>query len=279
MKRVKRRTRQVRGVSLVSGRTVRVQFEARDGPLTIGCPAWAAVAPNGALTRDAWHAFARGHTTHLAHGDIAVATVEHLASALAGLGLHAGLHVELVDNEVPFLDGAAATFVRVLGELGVPPSAPSLRVLKAGTVIVGTSIYTFARGDCVYIACELVSVHPLLVRDAVWDGTPDDYVQRIAPARTFLFEEDATQYLRDGVRAHVDPASIVIVGAGLHAQNTVDPAEPARHKLLDLLGDLYLHGGPPLGRISARAPGHAATHVAMREAIARGIVGVIHPPL
>jgi UDP-3-O-[3-hydroxymyristoyl] N-acetylglucosamine deacetylase len=48
--------------------------------------------------------------------------------------------------------------------------------------------------------------------------------------------------------------------------------EPARHKLLDLVGDLYLYGGPPRGRVRATRPGHGATHEAMRRALAEGLV-------
>ena len=48
--------------------------------------------------------------------------------------------------------------------------------------------------------------------------------------------------------------------------------EPARHKLLDLIGDLYLYGGPPIGTVTAFRPGHRVTHAVMREALARGIV-------
>jgi UDP-3-O-[3-hydroxymyristoyl] N-acetylglucosamine deacetylase len=258
---------QIRGTSLVSGRQALVQFERREGPLSIGCPAWGT-----GLMQDAWRIEVRGHTTHLEHRDVTVATVEHLASALAGLGIYQGLHIELLDNEVPFLDGAAATFARTLLDLALVGSQPRLRVAKAGTVTLNDSEYVFESGSCVYVACELLTQHPGLIREAAWDGTRADYMGRIAPARTFLFEKDALQYLRDGVRAHVDPGSVVIIGEQLHATQPVDPSEPVRHKLLDLIGDLYLHGGPPVGRLLVRGPGHAATLAAMAMARERGIV-------
>jgi len=66
---------------------------------------------------------------------------------------------------------------------------------------------------------------------------------------------------------------LVVADDAIHASGAAfSRDEPARHKLLDLAGDLYLYGGPPEGELSARRPGHAATHEAVRRALAQGIL-------
>ncbi|MFO0670222.1 MAG: UDP-3-O-acyl-N-acetylglucosamine deacetylase [Polyangiaceae bacterium] len=99
-------------------------------------------------------------------------------------------------------------------------------------------------------------------------------VRRIAPARTFVEERELALMLASGQSATADPESVVVLGAEtVHAAGRPFSAdEPARHKLLDLIGDLALHGGPPRGEIVARRPGHAATHVAVARALADGIL-------
>ena len=86
-----------------------------------------------------------------------------------------------------------------------------------------------------------------------------------------MLARDIGELVAGGLARHVEPASVVVLApeAILHAGRAFSPDEPARHKLLDLLGDLYLSGGPPLGRLRAVRPGHAANAVAA-QARARG---------
>src|SRR5690606_8548586 len=113
-----------------------------------------------------------------------------------------------------------------------------------------------------------------LERHAAWRGDPDDFRERIAPARTFGFAHELDSLLARDLARHVDPASVVVLAVDrvLSAGPPFRADEPARHKLLDLIGDLYAHGGPPAGTVHAIRPGHAATHEAVRRALEEGIV-------
>jgi len=86
--------------------------------------------------------------------------------------------------------------------------------------------------------------------------------------------EEVEELVRRGLARHVDPASVVVLApdAVLSAGRAFTPDEPVRHKLLDLLGDLYLHGGPPLGCVRAHRPGHAPNARALRRALAEGVL-------
>src|SRR5581483_11519114 len=89
----------------------------------------------------------------------------------------------------------------------------------------------------------------------------------------FFFESDVDTMLRGGVRAEIDPAHVVLVRDGEIVGGA--PDEPARHKLLDLLGDLFVWGGPPIGKVRVEKPGHAANHALVRAAISSGILALL----
>jgi UDP-3-O-acyl-N-acetylglucosamine deacetylase len=202
-------------------------------------------------------------------------TVEHLASALAGAGLYEGLRIEVSGPELPLLDGAAQQYTQAFKSFAIAPSRPLLRVLKPGVVAVGRSVYALEPSEETHVYAELTLEPELdsIDREAAWHGDAEDYAERIASARTFVFERDLETYLALGLNAHVDPNQVLIVGKTLRGTGTPARDEPARHKLLDLIGDLYLHGGPPIGIVRAHAPGHRATHEAMTRALLLGIVG------
>lgn len=206
---------------------------------------------------------------------VRVSTVEHLFAALAGLGLYAGVVVEIDGPEVPLLDGGASRFVERLSMLGAPRSSPPLRVARDGMVSVGDSQYEFSVLEgAVIVEVEVEFDHPRIARHARWEGDPDDFASRIAPARTFGFEHEVEALLARGLASHVSPESVVVLGPDriLCAGAPYTSDEPVRHKLLDVMGDAYVHGGPPRGRLHAFKPGHAATHEAMKRAIDLGIL-------
>jgi len=203
-----------------------------------------------------------------------LATVEHLCAALAGLSIHEGVLIEVEGPEVPLLDGAAATWCRALRALEVPAARSRLRVAKEGEVALGSSSYRFVPSDRVRVEVEIDFDDARLASTGVWNGEVDDFVARIATARTFGFEHEVADLVERGLASHVSPEAVVVIGSDrvLCAGAPFTADEPARHKLLDLVGDLWVHGGPPRGIVSATRPGHRSTHTAMAEAIARGIV-------
>ena len=223
-------------------------------------------------------------STKVTCGALSVATCEHLFSALAGLGVYEGVVVEVVGAEVPLLDGGARAFVGALRALGVSvgagrapgavPRASRIEVVEPGAVAVGESRYAFACGEGVGVEVSVDFGDPRIAPRAVWEGDAEDFLTRIAPARTFGFERDVALLAARGLASHVTPESVVVYGEGRVLAAGPPPLadEPARHKLLDLIGDMYLYGGPPRGRVSVSRPGHAATHEAMRIAVSRGLV-------
>lgn len=207
-------------------------------------------------------------------GTVRVATVEHVLAAVGGLGIRAGLAIDVEGDEVPLLDGGARGFAAALAALGLPSAPAALVVARAGAIEVGASRYTFVPDDGTRLEAQLELELPNLLRSASWSGDPDDFLARIAPARTFGFEHEVLALVERGLASHVAPESVVVLGPErvLAAGEPFTPDEPARHKLLDLVGDLTLHGGPPRGLVQAFRPGHAATHEAVRRALDVGIL-------
>ncbi len=215
----------------------------------------------------------RATTVARSNAELRVATVEHLFAALAGLGVRGGLAIEIEGDELPLLDGAAGEWMRAVASLEVPCSPPSLVVLRDAELRVGRSTYAFTTtGREVTVRFE--TEDPRLVAEASWSGEPADF-PRIALARTFAFAHDVGDLASRGLASHVAKESVVVIAPdAVHSAGAPFSAdEPARHKLLDLLGDLYLYGGPPVGSVRAIRPGHAATHTVVRRALAEGILG------
>lgn len=207
-------------------------------------------------------------------GSTRVATVEHLCAALAGMSIHEGVTIEIDGPEIPLLDGAAAAWCRALRALDEPRSTTRLAIAEEAEVAVGASSYVFVPGDRVVVEVDVDFDDERLAKTAAWHGDADDFATRIATARTFGFEREVDELIARGLARHVSPEAVVVIGADrvLCAGAPFTPDEPARHKLLDLVGDLWVHGGPPRGLVRATRPGHAATHAAMAQALERGIV-------
>lgn len=206
-----------------------------------------------------------------------VDTTEHFLAALGGLSIRSGLTVEVQGPEMPLMDGGALAFTNALIGLSLPNEEPRLRVLRDGVVRVGAATYELSPGDGVALDVEVHFDAPQIGRQtATWRGTAEAFVADVAWARTFGFRRDGDALLRAGRARGVDPAAVMVLddeGAVEPPGAEARPAEFARHKLLDLVGDLYLFGGPPRGALRATRPGHGATHRAMAEALARGLVG------
>jgi UDP-3-O-[3-hydroxymyristoyl] N-acetylglucosamine deacetylase len=149
-----------------------------------------------------------------------------------------------------------------------------MRVTRAASLDIGPSRYELAPADAVDVRVRLDFDDARIESEARWNGSASDFVARIAPARTFAIARDLEELARRNLAHRAEPTSVVVVtpDAILCAGRPYTSDEPARHKLLDLLGDLYLFGGPFIGRFIAHRPGHAATHRALARALKEGIV-------
>jgi UDP-3-O-[3-hydroxymyristoyl] N-acetylglucosamine deacetylase len=256
------------GVALHAGVRVAATLVARPGPL-----AFAQAAAE--LPLDALLVARADRGVCLAGDGVRVDLVEHLLAALAASGVRRGVVVRVDGPELPLLDGGAAAWMRAVAELALPAEPPLLAVARAGEVAIGDARYAFAPGEGVEVDVEIAFDHPAIgAQRASWRGDPGDFAARIAPARTFGFARDAAALRASGRAAGVDLDAVLVLGerGPLPGARPPGPDEPARHKLLDLVGDLALSGGPPRGRVLASRPGHAATHLAVREAFARGLL-------
>ena len=259
----------IRGQGLHTGAWGTVAFEPRAGAVHVR--ANGVEVPLRELTAVATE---RSTTLGSRDGRVRIATIEHVLAALGGLGIHAGVTIVIEGTEAPLADGGARAYAGEL--LGFPRGAPALRIVRDGVVEVGASRYELRCGLRPRLEVEVDFER--LARAAAWPlddaDAATDFLARIAPARTFGFEHEVNQLLAKGLASHVTPESVVVIGEDrvLSAGAPFSPDEPARHKLLDLIGDLYLHGGPPIGTVSALRPGHAATHEAMRLARNAGLV-------
>jgi UDP-3-O-acyl-N-acetylglucosamine deacetylase len=219
----------------------------------------------------------------------AVQTIEHVMSALAALGITDAL-VLVHGPEVPILDGSAAGFVRAIREAGVRRIEGAVEPLVVGATVTvedapttGTGMparitatrrerpgfsfayeldYSAARGAG---AMEATPLSRSVVR---WEGDPEEYATRIAPARTFCLKSEAEMFRKLGMFPHLTQKEMLVLddATGAPLENELRfPDEPARHKLLDLIGDLALLGRPLQADVVATRSGHALTHELVRR--------------
>lgn len=206
----------------------------------------------------------------VALGDAAgVRTVEHLLSAAWALGVD-NLAVEVDGPELPGLDGSALPIVRALRAAGVRalPSPRTVIAVRAPVWVRDGDAWAVALPAPRFSATYVVTLAPPGPGDqaATYDPLRDAYEETIAPARTWGYEKDAAALRERGMArgASLDN-TLVIGGSGfLNAPRFVN--EAARHKLLDLLGDLALLGGDVCGAVIAVRGGHRL-HVALARAI------------
>lgn len=269
----------IAGRGLHSGAASSVRFVRHEGPVVVRVGE--VEVPVSALrVVDS----TRSTTVADALGRVRIGTIEHLFAALGGLGIHEGVAVVIEGPEAPLCDGGARVYADALRAVGGPlsasgavgsfPSEGRLRVVRDGDVTVGESRYELRCGEGVELEVAVDFGDTRIAGRARWSGDAEDFYTRIASARTFGFEHEIADLLARGLASHVTPESVVVIGREsiLAAGAPFLADEPARHKLLDLIGDLYVHGGPPRGSVRAVRPGHAATHEVMRRALADGLV-------
>jgi UDP-3-O-[3-hydroxymyristoyl] N-acetylglucosamine deacetylase len=209
-------------------------------------------------------------------GDAGISTVEHLMSALAGLGID-NLNVDVAGPEVPIMDGSAGPFVFMLQSAGiVEQDAPKryLRVVAPVEVREGDKWARFEPFDGFRLDFTIDFPHPVFGsenRNVVIDFAEHSYVREVARARTFGFMQDVEAMRSAGLglggslqNAIVLDEVRVLNSEGLRFEN-----EFVRHKVLDAIGDLYLLGHPLIGQYTAHKSGHGLNNALARALLAR----------
>jgi len=209
------------------------------------------------------------YATSLSHGGESIRTVEHLLSALHAAGI-TNLLVR-VHGEIPVLDGSALEFCKLLESIGIEDQdAPRKElVVDRPFEVAGDGGMTLVMEPADTFSVSYLLRYPAPVGEQFYDFTLTDfdaYVREIAPARTFGFMRDIKMINELGLGSGGRLDNFILVGE----DNVINtelrfPDEFVRHKILDIIGDLYLLGYPVRAKVTARLTGHRANIALQRE--------------
>ena len=213
--------------------------------------------------------------TGLERDGVRIATVEHLMSALAGLGVD-NVHIDVDGPEIPIMDGSAAPFVMMMLEAGIeaqPAPRRFLRVLKPVEVREGDKWVRLEPYLGFRLEFSIAFEHPAIRASqtrAVVDLSEHAYPRFVARARTFGFVHEVELLRELGLAqgGSLDNAIVLDEYRILNPEGLRFPDEFVRHKILDAIGDLYLAGHPLLARYVAHKSGHALNNQLLRALMA-----------
>lgn len=207
---------------------------------------------------------------------VMLSTVEHLFSALHALQVDSVV-IEVNGPEVPILDGSALQWVELIDEAGRVTTTIPRRLLKVTKPVIedAEGRVLLAEPDIrpgLRVECTVNFPHPL-IGVQVWRGLVDEetYRKEIAPARTFVMERDIAAAQEAGlVKGGSLENAVVFADNGqiLNPGGLRFEDEPVRHKVLDLVGDIYMQGQIVQGRFAVTAPGHVANNRLLRKVVA-----------
>jgi UDP-3-O-[3-hydroxymyristoyl] N-acetylglucosamine deacetylase len=205
-----------------------------------------------------------------------ISTVEHLMSALAGLGID-NVHVDVAGPELPIMDGSAGPFVFLLQSAGIAEQIAPKRYLRVKMPVETRSGDKWARFEPHHgfvLDFTIDFPHPVFGsenRHVIIDFAEHSYTKEVSRARTFGFMQDVEAMRSAGLalggslqNAIVLDETRVLNSEGLRYDN-----EFAKHKVLDAIGDLYLLGHPLIGKFTAFKSGHALNNAVCRELLSR----------
>ena len=211
----------------------------------------------------------------LVSGATKIYTVEHLMSALSGLGVD-NVYVDLDGPEVPIMDGSAAPFVLLIQQAGIEEQgAPKrfLRVKKRIEAKDGDKWAVLEPYEGFKLSFAIVYKHPVIEKsntELTVDFATTSYLKEVARARTYGFMHDVED-LRDvglALGGGLDNAVVLDEHRVLIAEGLRFGDEFIRHKILDAIGDLYVLGRPLLAAFSAHKSGHALNNALVRALLA-----------
>ncbi|MGB5102527.1 MAG: UDP-3-O-acyl-N-acetylglucosamine deacetylase [Steroidobacteraceae bacterium] len=240
-----------------------ITFRRTDLDESVDIPAWAENVSETTLG------------TSLTRGAAKVSTVEHLMSALAGLGID-NLVIELSSGEVPIMDGSAGPFVFLLQSAGIAEqNAPKkfVRITKSVQVEDGEKWARFDPYDGFKVNFEIEFDHPVFKRrsqTASMDFSTTTFLREVSRARTFGFMRDL-EYMRShnlALGGNLDNAIVLDDYRILNEDGLRYEDEFVKHKIIDAIGDLYLLGHSLIGEFSGYKSGHGLNNRLLRALVA-----------
>jgi UDP-3-O-[3-hydroxymyristoyl] N-acetylglucosamine deacetylase/3-hydroxyacyl-[acyl-carrier-protein] dehydratase len=199
--------------------------------------------------------------TSIGYDTVEIQTIEHLMAALAGLAID-NLNIEIDNNEVPGLDGSSLSFLEIITQAGIIEQEKERRYFNIKEPIFaeedGASIMVFPSRE-LKVSYTLDYKHSFLKTQFLEiEVNPQTFQNELARARTFCLEEEARELQHQGFGRGANYENTLVVGKSGVIKNTLRyEDEFTRHKILDLLGDLYLLGQPLKGHIIALRSGHS----------------------
>ncbi len=202
------------------------------------------------------------YATSLMRSGVLISTTEHLLSVFYSMSVD-NAYVEIDNLEVPILDGSGQPFVELIRAAGIKQYRRRrrfLRIRRPVSVESGAKRISILPSDRFLLTCDVYYNHPLVDRQVIeMEVTPERYAAELAPARTFGFEYELDQMRNMGLirGASLENAVCFTRHSVLNPGGLRFGDECARHKALDLIGDLALIGKPVLGHVIAERAGHA----------------------
>jgi UDP-3-O-[3-hydroxymyristoyl] N-acetylglucosamine deacetylase len=241
-----------------------IVFNRTDLPQPVAIPALAANVGDTRLS------------STLKHGGISISTVEHLMSALAGVGID-NLFVDVSGPEIPIMDGSAAPFVFLLQSAGIEEQSGAkryVRVLSTVEVADGDKWARFEPFNGFKLDFTIDFPHPVFGsenRQVVVDFAENSYAKEVSRARTFGFMQDveAMRAAGLGLGGSLQNAIVLDEFKVLNSEGLRYDNEFVRHKVLDAIGDIYMLGHPLIGQYTAYKSGHGMNNLLARTLLAR----------
>jgi UDP-3-O-[3-hydroxymyristoyl] N-acetylglucosamine deacetylase len=214
-------------------------------------------------------------STCMEQNGVRVATIEHLMSALSGLGIDNAC-IEMNGAEVPIMDGSAGTFIFLLQSAGIVEQSAAkkfIRIKKTVEVKQGDKWVRFEPYNGYKLTFTINFAHPVFAntkQHVTVDLNEHSYIREISRARTFGFMQDVESMRAQGLAlgGSLDNAIVMDEYRVLNADGLRFEDEFVKHKVLDAIGDLYLLGHPIIGAFSGFKSGHALNNALLRELLA-----------
>jgi UDP-3-O-[3-hydroxymyristoyl] N-acetylglucosamine deacetylase len=213
-------------------------------------------------------------STSLVKGSVKISTVEHLLSAMAGLGIDNAI-VELSASEVPIMDGSAGPFVFLIQSAGIQEQTKPkqfIRIKREVIVNDGDKVACFRPFDGFKVSFSIDFDHPAFKNRslaATVDFSSTSFVKEVSRARTFGFVHEIEHLRSKGLAkgGSVDNAIVIDEYRILNEDGLRYHDEFVKHKILDAIGDLYLLGNSLIGEFRAYKSGHALNNKSLRKLI------------